>query len=104
MHKTVFAAALVLAAAGGAAHAQAPGGAQGGQGQMTPEQRFNLLDTNRDGYVTKQEFMAQAEQRWNQLLQHMDANRDGIVSKDEFLSAPRPGAGGQGGQPSQMPR
>jgi hypothetical protein len=99
MRKIALAVALILAA--GAAQAQGPSAGQpGGQGQMTPEQRFNNMDANRDGYLTKQEFMAQAEQRWAQMLQHMDANRDGNISREEFLAAPRPGANGQGTQPA----
>jgi Ca2+-binding EF-hand superfamily protein len=63
-----------------------PGG-PGGPGAM-----LQGADANRDGVVTREEFTAQALDRFQQL----DANRDGRVAADE-LQAARPQFGGRRG-------
>jgi EF hand len=52
---------------------------------------FQMLDTNRDGVVTKQEFFASHEQRFGA----MDTNKDGRLTPEEFnpLAGPPPGSG-----------
>lgn len=99
MRKIALPLALATLLAAGAACAQGPSdGTQGGQQQQqrTPEQRFAEFDLNKDGIVTKQEFLAAAEQHWNRMVQHMDTNKDGAISQTEFLSAPKgPRKGGQ---------
>lgn len=96
----IHALAILLGAtlAAGSAHAQ---GQQPSSGQqVTPEQRFQELDGNHDGRLTKQEFMAVVEQRWLMMLNRHDANKDGIISKDEFTTPPK--GSPQGGQPPRQ--
>lgn len=64
--------------------------AQGQGGPPSPEQRFQEMDYNRDGWVTQQEYQWAMDQRWQRMLQHVDTNRDNMVSRDEFLAAPQP--------------
>ena len=73
MMKMLFLAAALSGTilAGGAAVAQAPGG---GGGMMM------RADTNGDGVITREEFLAQAAERF----QRMDANQDGKLSGDEL--------------------
>jgi len=63
--------------------------------KATPEQRFLEMDTNKDGKVTKPEFMSAAEVHWTRMLERMDASKDGVVSKEEFLAPKPPRTGGQ---------
>ena len=105
MRMTVLPIAVVFALAAGCAGAQAQppasGQQQGGHQQMTPEQRFLEMDTNKDNKVTKQEFLSPAELRWVRTLERADTNKDGMLSREEFLAAPK---APQGGQQPQQPR
>ncbi|MFZ0927574.1 MAG: EF-hand domain-containing protein [Syntrophobacteraceae bacterium] len=52
------------------------------------QQRFDALDTNHDGKLTKEEFMA-APHCWNnpeQVFAAMDVNGRGYITKEEFCS------------------
>ena len=77
--------------------------AQGMGGQGTPrmgcQERFNALDTNKDGQVTKDEFLAAPHHRDNteQMFNTMDVNGRGYVTKDEFCSGKGMGKGMGGG-------
>jgi hypothetical protein len=56
-----------------------------------PEAAFKKLDTNGDGTVTKEEFMAskKAQKDADKAGKHfekLDANKDGKVTKEEFLA------------------
>jgi hypothetical protein len=87
----------------GIAFAQGGGQGKGGQGaapMMGCQQRFDSLDTNKDGQVTKEEFMATPHQRGNpeQMFKTMDANGDGSLTKDEFCSGKGKGMGKGMGQ------
>lgn len=88
---------LAVLLVSGAAQAQGPGGQTSGQQQQqaTPEQRFQEMDTNKDGKVTKQEFLSAAELHWTRMLDRMDTGKDGTVSKEEFLAPKGPRTGGQ---------
>lgn len=85
----------------GVAFAQGQGG-QGQSGQGAPmmgcQQRFDALDTNHDGKVTKEEFMAVPHHRDNaeQMFNAMDANKQGYLTKDQFCSDKGMGRGGMG--------
>lgn len=63
------------------AFAQGPGsqdGKGGHKGKM-----MQAIDTDGDGQISKAEFMAKHEERFDE----MDANEDGALSKDEMKSA-----------------
>jgi hypothetical protein len=87
----------------GMAFAQGGGQGKGGQGaapMMGCQQRFDSLDTDKDGKVTKDEFMKAPHQRGypEQMFKTMDANGDGSLTKDEFCSGKGMGKGkGMGG-------
>lgn len=81
----------------------AQGGGQGKGAQGTPklgcQDRFDSLDTSKDGQVTKEEFMAAPHYRGDaeQRFKAMDANGDGTLTKDEFCANKGRGPGkGQG--------
>lgn len=74
------------------AFAQPPGG--GGGMRMTPEERearFVAADTNKDGKLSKEEFVAslpsQMADRVDQIFPMRDTDKDGFISKAEY-SAP----------------
>lgn len=54
------------------------------------EKKFEKLDANRDGQVTKEEFMAAPHHR-GELgdFLNRDQNGDGVLTKDEFCAAGR---------------
>ena len=88
---------------GGIAFAQGGGQGKGGQGaapMMGCQQRFDSLDTNKDGQVTKEEFMAAPHHRGNaeQMFKTMDVNGDSSLTKDEFCSGKGMGQGMGSGQ------
>ena len=93
----------------GMAFAQGGGQGKGGQGaapMMGCQQRFDSMDTNKDGQVTKDEFMAAPHHRGNaeQMFKTMDVNGRGYVTKDEFCSGKGMGMGkGMGGGMGQGP-
>jgi hypothetical protein len=55
---------------------------------MGCQQRFEAMDTNKDGQVSKDEFLATPHQRDNpeQMFKTMDVNAHGYLTKDEFCS------------------
>ncbi len=77
---------------------------QGGHGaqRMGCQERFDALDTNHDGKLTKDEFMAAPHQRGNaeEMFKAMDVNGHGYITKEEFCSGQGKGrrAMGQGQQ------
>ncbi|HQN20250.1 MAG TPA: EF-hand domain-containing protein [Syntrophobacteraceae bacterium] len=77
----------------------AQGGGQGKGGQGPPmlgcQQRFDAMDTNKDGQLTKEEFMANPHHRGNpeQMFNAMDVNGKGYLTKDEFCSGKGTGQG-----------
>ena len=98
MSKTTFGwAAAILISLSGAAMADVypitPGPiAPGATPQrLSPRQVFQWLDTNHDGFLTLDEFLAapwvKNKQRAVQFFQWMDTNKDGLVSLPEFLAA-----------------
>lgn len=70
----------------------AQGGGQGKGAQSGPgsgcQQRFDEFDANKDGKVTREEFLAVPHHRGNaeQNFKGMDTNGDGLLTKDEFCT------------------
>jgi hypothetical protein len=81
----------------GMAFAQGGGQGKGGQGvPMTGcQQRFDSMDTNKDGQVTKEEFMAAPHGKGNpdQMFKSMDVKGQGFLTKDQFCSGKGKGMG-----------
>jgi hypothetical protein len=80
-------------------------GGQGKGGQdaapMTGcQQRFDAMDANKDGQVSKDEFLAAPHQRVNpeQMFSSMDVKGRGYLTKDELCSGKGMGMGGGMGQ------
>ncbi len=73
---------------------------QGGQGaqRMGCQERFDALDTNHDGKLTLEEFMAAPHNRGNaeQMFKAMDVNVHGYITKEEFCSGQGMGRRGKG--------
>lgn len=71
--------------------------AQGGQGtpMMGCQGRFDTLDTNHDGKMSREEFAAVPHYRGNaeQMFKVMDSDGDGALTKDEFCLGKDPGKG-----------
>jgi hypothetical protein len=87
----------------GMAFAQGGGQGKGGQGgapMMGCQQRFDSLDTDKSGMVTKDEFMKAPHHRGDaeQMFETMDVNKDSSLTKDEFCSGKGKGMGRGMGQ------
>jgi hypothetical protein len=68
---------------------------RGGRGQQ-PDRKtmFTRLDTNGDGVLTRQEFMAGPNAQRNpdqapQVFRRMDRNGNGTLSRQEFVAGPQ---------------
>jgi Ca2+-binding EF-hand superfamily protein len=68
-----------------------------GQGYRTDraEARFNRLDTNNDGVLSKDEVRSSAERKFTR----MDSDGDGVITQDELAQMRGPGGRGQGTGP-----
>lgn len=68
--------------------------AQSQSADAMKQKTYALMDSNGDGKVTREEFLAdflsQAESRYAQFLSRVDADRDGTVTREEFLAAQPP--------------
>ena len=73
---------------------------QGGQGstKVSCQERFDALDTNHDGKLTMEEFMAAPHHRGNpeERFKAMDVNGHGYITKEEFCSGMGRGQHGMG--------
>ncbi len=78
----------------------AQGGGQGVAPMMGCQQRFDAMDTNKDGQVSKDEFLATPHQRDNpeERFKARDVNGRGYLTKDEFCSGKGMGMGKGMGQ------
>ena len=81
----------------GLAFAQGSGQGKSAQGapRLGCQERFDSLDTNKDGQVTKDEFLAAPHRRGDaeQMFKTMDVNGHGYITKDEFCSGKGMGRG-----------
>ena len=74
------------------------GARESGRGFGDPTRQFQMMDANRDGYVTAAEIDAVSAQRFARL----DANHDGVLTPDERRAMYRGGReGAMGGEPAQ---
>ena len=66
---------------------------------MGCQERFDAMDTNKDGKLSKDEFLAAPHQRGNpeEIFKAMDVNGRGYLTKDEFCSGKGMGRGMDGG-------
>lgn len=87
----ILAVSVVVLVIAGAAFAQ-------GGGRMSCQDRFDAMDTNHDGKLTKEEFMAAPHHRGNpeEMFKAMDVNGHGYLTKDEFCSGRGHGRHGGG--------
>jgi hypothetical protein len=109
MNKIFFAGAALAALAAAPATAQpGEGGARFAQPQTRAavaarvQARFARVDSDRDGFVTRDEAGARTEarreqrgERREQRFERLDSNHDGMISRSEF-DAPRAAAGDRG--------
>ena len=78
-------------------------GAEGKRGN--PEEVFKKMDTNNDGSISKEEFLAgpQAQKdkdRAEKMFTAKDKDKDGKLSKEEFAARPE----GRPGKPGEAPK
>lgn len=93
----IFLGVLTVSLIPGWALAQGKGQQQAGQTgpMMQCQERFNGMDTNKDGKVTKEEFMAQDHPGGHaeDVFKSRDPNGDGVLTQDEFCSGKGMGRG-----------
>lgn len=79
-----------------AAFAQKPAKAGGGDGRITPEEMMTKYDTDKDGKISKDEFLApikreQKKTKMTERFKTMDVNADGFLTIEELRAASSPG-------------
>lgn len=82
----------------GTTFAQGGGQGKGGKGAapgMGCHQRFDTLDTNKDGQVTKEEFLAAPHHKRDpeQVFNSMDVSGQDYLTKDQFCAGKGMGQG-----------
>lgn len=86
----ILAAAIALGAAPafaehGGPHGPGPGGPGGPGGHGGPGMHFfEESDTNKDGFLTKEEMREAQEKRLNEMFEKLDTDKDGKLSKEEL--------------------
>jgi hypothetical protein len=92
-----FVAVMAIAVSVGAVWAQQgqSGQSDGARPIMQCEEQFKVMDSNQDGLVTAEEFMAVGHKGMHssEVFQTRDENDDGALSKEEFCAGK--GAGGK---------
>ncbi len=66
--------------------------------RMMCQDRFDAMDTNHDGVVNRDEFMAAKHPggHGDEVFKSRDTNGDGVLSKEEFCSGKGMGRAGRG--------
>jgi len=66
--------------------------------RMMCKDRFNTMDANHDGVITREEFMAVKHPggHGEEVFKSRDANGDGVLSQNEFCAGKGKGQGGMG--------
>lgn len=64
---------------------------EGEKPKMTPEQMFTKKDADKDGKISKEEFLKGSKDaaKSEAAFAKKDANKDGFLSKEEFTAAPK---------------
>jgi hypothetical protein len=57
--------------------------------KMTPAEQMRLMDPDKKGYVTKDEFMKFHKAMAEKMFDNMDKNHDGKLTEAEFVEAQR---------------
>lgn len=81
--KKIALSALVASLLASAAAPALAAGEENGQNQRHRKGKFERMDSDGDGVVTKDEFMAHSEKRFSK----MDADGDGKITKEESDAA-----------------
>lgn len=74
-----------------AAEGDAPKKPEGEKPKLTPEQMFTKKDADKDGKVTKEEYLKGSKDaaKSEASFAKKDTNKDGSLSKEEFTAAPK---------------
>ena len=75
-----FIAGMAFAQGGGQGKGKGGQGCGAGNPMIGCQQRFDSIDTNHDGKISKEEFTVHTEE----MFKSMDANGDGVLVKDEL--------------------
>jgi Ca2+-binding EF-hand superfamily protein len=88
---TSFLAILALSAVTSFAADEAPKKPEGDKPKMTPEEMFTKKDADKDGKVSKEEYLKGSKDaaKSEATFTKKDADKDGFLSKAEFTAAPK---------------
>ena len=48
---------------------------------------FQYIDSNRDGVLSREEFLSRKARWWNERFENLDLNGDGIITRSEWLDS-----------------
>lgn len=83
MHKSLVALAALSIASVAIAQQDLPPPMAPGGGMPSPEQIFAFMDSNKDGFIAKDEAKGPMVQHFD----HLDGDKDGKISPDELKTA-----------------
>lgn len=89
MNKSIAILAAITLASAASAQQDSPPPMSPGGGMPSPEQIFAFMDTNKDGFIAKDEAKGPLAQNFD----YVDGDRDGKISSDELktvMAAMRP--------------
>ncbi len=76
--------ATLLAGSALTAHAEDHEKGKDGWKRLSPAERFQKNDTNKDGFLTPAEMLAEHEARIKEIFTRLDTDKDGKLSQDEM--------------------